>query len=355
VLDVDRVDWTEFVPKVADPYLPKGVVLKPCLGPDEPGVIFISFEVQWAKLLRLADRAQFARRYTLVLAPSSSPHNLVNYVFPNAWPGTVFSLISNPEDVDVLPRVSDRLHVVPLYASHWVNAALFRPVPRRDRPFDLVMVAGFGKVKRHHALFAALRRMPPDLRVLLVGQDQDGRTADAIHALARWYGVAGRYTLRANLSYAEVTEALCQARASVVLSRREGSCVVTAESLLADTPAALLDGARIGSRVFLYEETGRLLRPGHLAHDLTAFVREAERYEPRRWAEGRIDCVTSTRALNDHLRRHALAHGQAWTQDIAPLQWSPNPELARAADRELVAAERRLIRAQFGLRIGPDD
>ncbi len=53
---------------------------------------------------------------------------------------------------------------------------------------------------------------------------------------------------------------LCRARASVILSRREGSCVVVAESLFADTPAALLENAEVGSRAFINASTGRLLR-----------------------------------------------------------------------------------------------
>jgi len=45
-----------------------------------------------------------------------------------------------------------------------------------------------------------------------------------------------------------------------VLSRREGSCVVVAESMFADTPVALLDNAVIGSRAFINDQTGRFSR-----------------------------------------------------------------------------------------------
>jgi glycosyltransferase involved in cell wall biosynthesis len=353
-LDERRLDWTEFIPAIHVPRLAKAVILKPYLGPRERGVVFVSFEIEWVRLLRLRDREEFARRYTVIVAPSSSPHNLVNYVFPATFGEPIFTLISNPADQQVLPRVSPRLIVVPLYASHWVNPDRYRPMPRKQRPYDLIMVAAFGKVKRHHVLFKALRRMPRDLRVLLIGQDQEGRSGATIRALARWYGVADRFELRENQSYLAVAEAFCQARASVILSRREGSCVVVAESLMADAPAALLAGAEIGSRVFLNEQTGRLLHEADLARELTAFVREADRFEPRRWAFEHISCHRSSAVLNDFLREHALGRGEEWTQDIAPLQWAPDPQLVRPSDGAALGAERLRIREQFGLEIGRD-
>ena len=83
-------------------------------------------------------------------------------------------------------------------------------MPRRERPYDLLMVGSFGKVKRHFALFKALRRMPREFRVLLIGQDQEGRTAETIHREARWYGVQDRYELRSNQPYLKVVEAFAQ-------------------------------------------------------------------------------------------------------------------------------------------------
>jgi hypothetical protein len=191
------------------------------------------------------------------------------------------------------------------------------------------------------------------LRVLLVGQDQDGRSADTIRELARWYGVADRFTILSNQPHREVAKLFCQARASVVLSKREGSCVVVAESLFADAPVALLQDAVIGSRVFINEQTGRFLDERNLAHDLTEFVQNAGHCQPRAWAEQNISCWRSTQILNDTLRQHALERGQVWTQDIAPLQWSPDPQLARADDRQRLASERKAIFERFGLEIGP--
>lgn len=351
-LDVRRVDWSEFVAHIDDVHAPRAVLLKPHLGPREKGVLFVSFEHEWFKLFRHCDLEDFARRYKLVVAPSSSPHNIVNYVFPAAFPGTLFSLISNESDLAVLPRMAANLVVVPLYASHWVNPNLFEPLPRAQRDFDIIMVAAFGKVKRHHVLFQAIRKMPTEFRILLVGQDQDARTGDTIRAEARWYGVDERVTILSNQSYAEVARALCRSKVSVILSRREGSCVVIAESLFADTPAAVLENAVLGSRAFINEHTGRFLKEDSLAEDLANFVANADRYTPRRWAVDKISCFRSSEWLNGILKAHALAAAQDWTCNIAPLTWCPDPCLADAADAARLADEKRAFEARYGLQIG---
>jgi glycosyltransferase involved in cell wall biosynthesis len=353
-LDAARLDWTEFFSDFSDPRVHKAAILKPYIGQREKGVLFISFEGQWIKLLRPANFRQLAERYTTIVAPSySPPHVLVNYAFAVLFPGPVFTLISSPNDLAVFPRISPNLVVVPLYASSWVNPDLFQPLPKAQRSWDLLMVANFAKFKRHHALFAALRTLPRDLRILLIGQNQDGRDADTIRETARWYGVEGRFTLRSNQPYGEVVNAFCQSRATVVLSKREGSCVAIAESLFGDAPAAMLRDAGIGSRAFINDQTGRFLDDQTLARDLAEFVRDSDRYQPRAWAEQNISCLHSSRILNDLLKAKSLETGQKWSRDIAPLQWSPDPMLVRPEDRQCVVAERHDILERFGLEIGP--
>lgn len=351
-LDVSRIDWAEFVPDFHDRSIDKAAILKPNLGPREKGVIYIAFENQWIKLLTASNLREFAERYTLVIAPSSSPHNLINYVFAHVYPDPIFTQISNAQDAEVLPGVSPRFVVLPLQAAHWINPSLYQPLPQPERSIDLLMVASWGKVKRHQALFAALRSMPRELRVTLVGQDQEGRTAETTLELARWYGVADRVTILSNQPHAEVRRLLCQARATTVLSKREGSCVAVAESMFADAPVALLADAVIGARAFINDQTGRFLDERRLAHDLTEFVQNTDRYRPREWAERNISCLQSTRTLNDIVKRHALERGETWTEDIAALEWAPTPELVHAEDRRRLAPERADIARRFGLEIG---
>jgi hypothetical protein len=348
-----QVDWSAFVDDVDNPRVSRGLVLKPWLGPREKGVLFISFEKDWFKLLQHCDLGEFSRHYSLVVAPSSSPHNLPNYVFAAAYPEKLYTLISNAGDWQELPRIASNFVVVPLYASQWVLPELFQPRPLAERDVDLIMVANFAKVKRHHALFSALRRMSPKLRVLLVGQDQDGRTADTIRREASAYGIGEQLTIASNVCYAGVADFLCRARASVILSRREGSCVVVAESLFANTPCALLQHAEIGSRAFINPQTGVFLDEKHLDRQLTELIERAENFSPRQWAEANISCHASSQTLNGILKQDALAQGQEWTQDIAPFCWRPDPRLVKSDDESRLEESRMDVKCRFGVDVGP--
>jgi glycosyltransferase involved in cell wall biosynthesis len=354
-IDLKAIAWEDFVPAVRYPQLAKAAILKAPVSEREKGVLYISFENEWARLMCCPDLDDLARRYDLVLAPSGSSHNLVNYVFPRMFPGTIFTQISNRADADILPRISSRFVVVPLYASSWVRPESFHPRPARERDVDLLMVANFAKFKRHFALFRALGRMPGDLRVLLIGQAQDGRTIDTIMSLARSYGVAGRFAVRGDLTHDEVVGAFCRARASVILSRREGSCVVVAESMFADTPVALLDGAEVGSSAFINGRTGRFLAGRRLDRELLDFLAHAGDYSPRSWALEHISCHVSNATLNGILRRHGQETGREWTRDLAPLHWCPDPALLDEKDRLRLAGARADFKARYGLAIGRQD
>jgi glycosyltransferase involved in cell wall biosynthesis len=351
-LDPTRIDWSEFESDGSHS-ISRAAVLKPHVSEREKGVLFISFEGEWLKLLRHGVLRDVARRYALVLAPSGSPHNLTSYVFPTALADPIFTLISHAGEEHIFPRIAANYVPVPLYASNWVNPELFQPLPRGQRDLDLVMVANFAKFKRHFALFKALRSMPRQLRIVLIGQDEGNRSGETILRTARSYGVADRFTLIRNAPWQTVADTLCRARASVILSRREGSCVVVAESLFADTPVALLQRAEVGSQAFINPATGRLLHDANLAAQLTAFVAQSDRCAPRRWALENISCFRSSAVLNDVIKQRLLATGQEWTRDLAPLCWRPDPYLVRLEDRSVMRAEREAFRARFGLDLGP--
>jgi hypothetical protein len=49
-------------------------------------------------------------------------------------------------------------------------------------------------------------------------------------------------------------------------------------------------------------------RPTYLASQLKDFVESSVRYEPRKWVmENGVDCVSSSRTLNEALKEDALA------------------------------------------------
>jgi glycosyltransferase involved in cell wall biosynthesis len=336
VIDSQQIPWAEFLPDFGLDRIHKSIVLKRYVSEREKGVVFVSFDNQMARLAKASDLHGFASRYTLVLSPQwSPPHSVASYLFPRLYPGPIFCLISNPRDLELFPRISDKYRMIPLYASNWVDPREFIPVSYAENNIDILMLANFAKYKRHHALFEVLGGLPRSYRVVLVGQSERGRGQNTLRSEAAAFGVGDRIEIHENVSDEELHDCFVRAKTSLILSRREGSCVAVVESMFANTPVGVYEDAEVGSRVFVNEHTGRLLRHDHLAEQLQDFVESAAQYEPRKWAiENGIDCATSSRTLNEALKRQALAGGDEWTEDIATLRWRPDPQYYDPRDAE---------------------
>ena len=353
VVDPEKVPWAEFVPGFGKDQIFKTIVLKRYVNEREKGVVFVSFENQMARLANARNLRNFAERYTLVLSPSwSPPQSIVSYLFPRLYPDSIFCLISNPRDLEIFPRISDKYKMVPLYASNWVDPRNYRAVNDSERDVDILMVANFGKAKRHHAFFAALRDLPRDYRVVLVGQTEQGRNVETVLREASLFGVRDRFEIRVDVPYGELQSLIGRAKTTLVLSRREGSCVVIVESMFANTPVAVYKDAEMGSRVFVNEHTGRLLRHDHLATQLKDFVETSAHYQPRKWVvENGVDCVASSQVLNGALKQNALSGGAEWTEDIATLCWRPDPQYYGPEDAERLRPCYSAIETSSGISI----
>ncbi len=352
-IDPRQVPWVEFLPDFGAERIYKTIVLKRYVSKREKGVVFVSFENQMVRLAKATDLKQFAERYTLVLSPSwSPPHSIASYLFPRLYPGTIFCLISNPHDLDIFPRISNTYRMVPLYASNWFDPRKYTAIAAAEKNIDILMVANFGKVKRHHAFFAALRELPRNYRILLVGQNERGRTRETMLSEAAAFGVRDRFEIRQDVPYAELQEIFARARISLVLSRREGSCVVVVESMFANTPVGVYEDAEMGSRVFVNERTGRLLKHGNLAAQLKDFVASSAQFQPRAWGmENGVDCVASSQRLNEILKQHALSSDGEWTEDIAALCWRPDPKYYDPLDQARLRPCYEEIESRCGIRI----
>jgi glycosyltransferase involved in cell wall biosynthesis len=351
-----QVRWPSVIDSWKPGIIEKAVVLKPYLGEQERGVILVSFEYQWARLMGLERLEDFAMRYTLVAAPTwTPPHCLANTLLPAQYPGDrLFTLISNSLDCETFPRLSPKWRVVPLYASNWVNPDLYRPVPFAKKDIDIVMLANFAPYKRHSSLFRALREIKKDIKVVLIGQPSGGGTAASLRQQARRYGVEDRIEIRESVTNEEVADGLARAKISLILSRQEGSCVAVVESIFANTPVGLFRDAIVGSREFIDpQHTGRLLDHHNLAAQLSDFLEHADRYSPRQSAldEG-LCCRGSSATLNRHLKESAIAAGQRWTRDIAVHHWNPDPLILDPADLEDLRADYEEIRARYGMTLG---
>lgn len=353
--ELDLVEATPLLIEEPGDIIRKAAILKPFDEfTGEKGAIFISFEYEWAKLLLARNREEFARRYQIIVSPTwTPPHSALNLLFPRIWPEPVYCLISNQTDLETFPRLSENYRMVELYASSWVDPDLFHPRPRAERDIDLIMLANFGTYKRHHVLFRALRDLPADWRVVLVGQPNGDRTAEVLMSEAEAFGVRERIELRQRVSDEEVCELLCRARISLICSKREGSCVAVVESMLADTPVVLLEGAQVGSAKFIGAETGAFVRESALAEDLVRLRGETGTHRPRAWClENEIDARSSSARLNAILAEDSRSQGLPWTRNLAPMGWRPNPMLLAPAEAPWLEEETERILHLTGVRIG---
>lgn len=350
-LNPNNINWVEFDPRIHDRQIERAVILKPWISDSERGVLYVSLCDQWSHLMVDCDVTKLASRYKLVIAPGwSPPHDFMNYMLPKVYPGNIYCLISNLKDLKILPRLSHQYRPVKLFASSWSDPQRHQPLDYSERDIDLIMVASFARYKRPFLLFKALRRMPKDLRVLLIGAETE-LTAKQIWALAREYRVEDRVEIRVSVPNDEVASCLSRARASVILSRREGSCVAVAESLFAGTPVGIMEDAHIGSAAFINDQTGMFLRSQYLADDITALIRKAESFTPRLWAEGNITCHQSTSILNNQLRQDALALGEDWSTDIAVHHRCPCPRLLYPKDQQRMAKSYDEFYKRFGIKL----
>ena len=105
------------------------------------------------------------------------------------------------------------------------------------------------------------------------------------------------------------------------------------ESLFAGSPVAIMEEAYMGSKAYINECTGVLVRRRKLARQLQEFLEESVHYSPREWAIENISCFKTSEKLNSILRSWSLKTGRPWTMDIAPICWRYVPSYVRPEDK----------------------
>lgn len=135
-----------------------------------------------------------------------------------------------------------RVHVIP----NGVDAALFKPIPRQDarRALGLsdsvplvVSVGALTPVKGQDDLIDAVRRLPRDVHVVLVGSRVvHRRYSRTLKRLSERYGLAGRIVFAGGQPKEKVAQYFSAANVSVLASHSEGCPNVVLESLACGTP-----------------------------------------------------------------------------------------------------------------------
>lgn len=351
-----RVGWQRYYGDFSDitrePKLKTTLLLKEPRPGGEKGVLYVSFEYNWMKILTGRDPKTFFRNYILVGASSSSPCDYA--VFANLCglsDDPMFMGISNRSDFPQYRTFAPNIYPVSTMACDWCDPDFYRPRPRNQRSIDILMVAHFERLKRHWLLFEALRQMPKHLNVVLIGREGPGRTEREIRAEARAFGVPQNLTILSALEIDEVMAHQCNAKVSVMLSKREGSCVAVTEAFFADTPVVMMRDAHIGARAYINDYTGVIAKRGKLHLVLSEMLKRSSSYSPRTWACENISARHSSERLNAILRDYSLKAGKPWTRDIAPLCWRYVPRYLDSADAERLKPAVEQLRIRYGIEL----
>ena len=331
-----KIGWARYYSEfdLQSPELTSSLVLK-APGPNrEKGVLYIAFEYNLMRLIAHTDARRVLQEYIVICASSWSPTDFAMMAsFSGLSDDPLFVGVSNDADVEAYAIASPVVRALPLLASDWIDSRFYTPKPHRDRTVDFLMVANFSRFKRHWLLFKALPRMSPNIRVAILGMATPDRTADTLREEARAFGVKQDLEIRTNVSIEEVAAYQANSRVSLLLSRREGSCVATAESLFADSPVAMMRDAHIGSKSYINADTGTLLEYRDLPQQLEELLERSGNFHAREWADANISAHKSSAKLNQIFKDHAAQTGKPWTRDLAPMCWRYVPTYLRDEDR----------------------
>ena len=344
-LMVRQIVWTDVVNSTPryksqlekNPYLNRSIVLKAPGANGEKGVLLLTFEYNWARLLLGFSDAQFQwldQFFNLLYSTSwSSTDYAVLALALSRTQASIFVQSCNYHEIATFEHFHPRLKCLPTLPCDWVNADLYHPKTFSERTTDILMVANWAEFKRHWALFEALTKMPEHLNVVLIGQPEGTRNLATIQALAKRFGVKQKLQFLESIPIEEVSRQQCNAKVSVIMTRREGCCVAAVESLFAGCALAMREDAHIGPLAYINAETGARLRAGKEAEDLMSLLNRCNTLNPRAWAVKHISGIVSMHKVNERLAQVAIAEGRPWTVDIVLPQWRPHPTFANAHDQ----------------------
>lgn len=316
----------------------RSIVLKAPGPGGERGVLLLTFEYNWAKLmlgLDAAGRKWLDQHYHLILSTSWSPTDYSMLAMMLACSSQRLWVQScNPAEIAAIEAFHPRLSCLRTMPCDWLDPDTIEPLDAHQRDIDLLMVANWGDFKRHWEFFHTLRQLPAQWRIVLVGQHAQGRHVPYVKDLARHYQVPQPLDIHEGIPISEVAALQARSKVAVILSRREGCCVAAVEAMMAGSALAMRSDAHIGPRAHINPQTGALLRPGHLAADLLALHSRHQALNPRSWCLQQACNRHSLKQLERQLQGHDLGMGRPWTRGLALPMWKPHPIFADIQEQQ---------------------
>jgi glycosyltransferase involved in cell wall biosynthesis len=320
-------------------------VLKPCLGPREPGVLHLKFSEVLTAVPSLVDVKTLTRHYRLVLEPSWTGLCDPGPLQYTRLAARTVIMAPDEVDFDFIASLGGPLVPINLGPCDWVDPRIAEPFLDSPKEYDIVVNSNWAAWKRHHVLFRALRELPRSTRVALIGGTHDGGTLERIFRLARYYDVHRQLTAFQFIPFQEVMRVVSASRCSVLLSLKEGANRSLAEAMFCNVPVLLLEEHVGGIRKNVVPQTGVRVPEAQLATGLRGLLEKAESLSARSWALENISCIRSSQLLNEKLRAVAALANEEWTQDIAVRANSPESTYYDPSDGQRLASHNSAVHA----------
>jgi len=292
------------------------IVLKSPQG-TEKGLLLAHYNHIFPLLAGRYDLKRIATRFHIILEPSWRGYCEPDLLCYGRLGFPVFIQTIEPRDAAFLNSIGGPFIQVPTGGNWWVDHRVFHPRPEVEKRFDVVMLAAWGKYKRHHRFFHALgrlRRSGHRLDVLLVGGNATWKR-DEILRQARYYGIADQIELQEHLPYERVNDFVNQAKVHVLWSRNEGFPRATIECMFAGLPSIIREGFNYGHRYnYINDQTGAFATESSLPRVLLEMIERAPSMSPRAWAMQHMSCQHATRVMSDTIKAWCADHDEPWTE-----------------------------------------
>jgi glycosyltransferase involved in cell wall biosynthesis len=313
----------------------RDVIVLKAASADEKGVILLKYARTFDAMVALFDVQRLMERYTFVLEPCWAGLCTPSVLMFLARGNPVVVQCFTKADRDFISSVGAPFAPVNLGPADWVDSEVFAPVAGGEKPYDFVMVANWGRHKRHATLFRALEEIRDrDLRVLLVGFAWAGRSIDDIRAeAARVSNPRVTFDIRENIPPRELAVLVGQSKVFVFLTRKEGDNKALVEAMFADVPSVVYDQTIGGASNRINPQTGMLASDEELGAKLRHMLDSHKEFSPRRWALANSGSPIATRVLDDTLRAAVRAAGGRYERSIVEKTNKPNLAYKNAADR----------------------
>lgn len=325
------------------------VLKKPTVGSGkiEKGVLLITFTEAFPFYEQYVDCEQLLKIFYVVLEPSWAGYCNPNILFWMKYAQhPIVIQATEQKDYSFISSLRSNLVPVDFGASDWVDHRIFHSIPGAEKQFDVIYVCTYKPIKRHHALFNAIRKInDPSYKAALVCVSWGG-TRSEIENLIDHYKIRDNITVYENCAPQRVNELLNRSKVNVLLSLKEGSNRSIFEGFFSNVPCIVLKNNIGINKNYINAMTGRLIEEKELKEALLYFRTRWHEYNPRDWALRNISPLVTTKKLSTCLQEVAQGRGEPWTYEIVPKVNSPEVQYFNLADK-LTLPDSRTVISQF--------